>query len=187
METQQLETPGGARLAWARPAVASRREVARGVLRELLVPEFGDVAFEQECAVCGSREHGPLRVVTPAGASVARVSVSVSYAGPVAVVAVAPLGVTEFGIDAETDSPRTRAAIAEALPDSPEPSIQTWTALEAVAKARGIGLRGDWQRADARGFTVEHVTLPVGPGRPDADRWPIVVALAARTRDATPR
>jgi phosphopantetheinyl transferase len=185
VETQQLETPGGARLAWARPRAASRREVARGLLRELLATEFGDVAFEQECAVCGSREHGPLRAIAPAGARVPRVSVS--YAGPVAVVAVAPLGIAEFGIDAEADSPRTRAAIAEALPDSPDPSIRAWTALEAVAKARGTGLRGDWQRADARGFDLEHVTLPAGPGGPDGDRWPIVVALAARTPDATPR
>lgn len=182
METQQLETPGGARLAWARPGVASRREVARGLLRELLSPDFGDVAFAQECAVCGSREHGPLRVSAPAGVRVPRVSVS--YAGPVAIVGVAPLGAAEFGIDAEADSPRTRAAIAEALPDSPDPSIRAWTALEAVAKARGTGLRGDWQRADERGFDLEHVTLPAGPGGPTADRWPIVVALATRTAGA---
>ncbi|WP_282826462.1 hypothetical protein [Gulosibacter sediminis] len=185
METQQLKTPGGARLAWATTAGAPRREIARSLLRGLLAPDFGDIAFTQACAVCGSREHGPLRVIASTRERIPRVSVS--YAAGVAVAAVAPIGVAEFGIDAEADSPRTRAAIAEALPDCPDSSIRAWTALESVAKAKGTGLRGDWQRADTAGYDLEHVTLPTVPDAAETDSWPIVVALCARWTVATRR
>lgn len=153
-----MVAPGGARVAWATVADVPRRTVARRLLRELLAPGFGDVRFEQECPVCGSPEHGPLRAIATNG--LATPLVNVSYAGAVAVAAVAPAGAVEFGIDAEVDSPRTRAAIAEALSGRPDPSIRDWTALEAIAKARGTGLRGDWQHPDAAGFDVTHLPLP---------------------------
>lgn len=153
-----MVAPGGARVAWATVADAPRRAVARALLRDLLAPDFGDVHFEQECPACGSRNHGPLHAIAAGGR--ATPLVGVSYAGTVAVAAVGPVGAVEFGIDAELDSPRTRAAIAEALSDLPDPSIREWTALEAIAKARGTGLRCDWQHPDAAGFDVTHLPLP---------------------------
>ncbi len=128
----------------------------------------------QQCTSCGSTEHGLLRVertASPAGrkapAAPAPPLISVSYAGPLTVVGVAPPGSRRFGIDVEWDTPERQRAAREAL-GAPPPShsadhpLREWTRLEAIAKAHGRGLRGDWARPDATGLTCTELTIEFG-------------------------
>ncbi|MBP1327462.1 hypothetical protein JOF28_002694 [Leucobacter exalbidus] len=177
-----LHAPHGITIAWGK-ALPDRRQASRRMLRSLLRSQLGE-GFEliQQCPACGSAAHGPLRVGLNAAASAAGDMsasgavavprsvpravpcpvplVSVSYAGSLVVVGVAPAGASAFGIDVEVDSPATRAAVTEALGGSGErgassrlgtpgvpgslPQVRDWTRLEAIAKAHGRGLRGDW-------------------------------------------
>ncbi len=134
--------------------------------------QLRDAPLAQRCAACGSATHGQLRLDAP-GAPL----VSVSYAGGYAVTAVAPAGSAEFGIDAEPDTELTRRAVAESLGwgagHRPDRAVAEWTRLEAIAKARGTGLRGDWQHPRADDFEV--VTRALG-----APAYPLIVAVARR-------
>lgn len=172
---------GGIRIAWANTQGTPRRQVSRELLRSLLgensrghsltahdLPATTTPAatFIQECPVCGAEDHGPLRVLVPDAVAPL---VSVSYAGQFAVVACAPAQTRAFGIDAEFNTARTRAAIAESLASIPfdqyssTAAVYTWTRLEAIAKARGTGLRGEWELPDPSGFEfIDHV-LPTTP------------------------
>lgn len=88
--------------------------------------------------------------------------VSISYAGDLALVAVAPISATSFGIDAEVDSSQNRAAAIEALgSESIRDPVAEWTRLEAIAKAKHTGLRGNWQTPDVTGFECYAVNLPI--------------------------
>ncbi|MGO2110895.1 MAG: hypothetical protein ACTH31_04715, partial [Pseudoclavibacter sp.] len=90
--------------------------------------------------------------------------VSVSYAGALAVVGVAPPGTVAFGIDAEPNTDATRHAAAEALGrDVATCEIRDWTTLEAAAKARGFGLRGKWAQRTPESLNVLDLELPSEP------------------------
>lgn len=114
--------------------------------------------FAQQCDTCGSTAHGPLRVHGDAAPLV-----SVSYAGAFVVVGVAPLNATAFGIDAEPDAPGQRAAAVDALREArTSPTLTDWTRIEAAAKARGQGLRGEWHLPDPA-LTCFDLVLPAAP------------------------
>lgn len=144
----------------------SHRTVSRRLLRTELAARLA-LSFElvQHCPACGSDAHGPVRVVlgdpdtlTPPPL------VGVSYSGPLTVVAIAPPGSSAFGIDVEFDSAQTRAAVNEALAASAggqEWVVGDWTRLEAVAKARGRGLRGEWEVQDLGHLDCVDVSLDV--------------------------
>jgi 4'-phosphopantetheinyl transferase len=72
---------------------------------------------------------------------------SVSYAGNLAVVAVAPrtAEVSAIGVDAELDLDRQRdaAGLGGVLGGDREVTVQEWTRVEAALKADGRGLRVD--------------------------------------------
>lgn len=145
-----MQLPRGVVVAWQR-STGDRRSVSRFLLRALLVDRMpGSIDFVQQCARCGSPSHGRLRVRLSDQQSAPHrepaALVSVSYAGDLAVVGVAPPGTACFGLDAESDTARTRGAAAEALGRSAEASrtdlaLRDWTEIEARAKAEGRGLR----------------------------------------------
>lgn len=136
---------GPVRIAWA-DAADDRRATSRRLLTELLssLPkgrETGDDAtadeIVQRCPNCGSAGHGPLRTAS------GRAVVSVSYAGGLAVAAIAAAqDAASLGVDVEVD--RGRSALddlAALFAPQPAPAIRDWTAIEAVVKAAGLGLR----------------------------------------------
>lgn len=139
------------------------------MLRAVLAEQLPDgCALTQQCASCGSTSHGQLRVVVrdASGATAlgAGPLVSVSYAGPLAVVGVAPAGAVAFGIDAEPNTDATRHAIAEAFGRHVATcEVRDWTRLEAAVKARGIGLRGDWAQVDTESLSFFEQELPGEP------------------------
>lgn len=191
-------TPEGVTLVWeiAAPSEsavppkpqdpAARRRMSRRLLRaelDEILP--GGHVLVQQCTSCGSTEHGLLRVertASPAGreapaapAPPAPPLVSVSYAGPLTVVGVAPPGSRRFGIDVEWDTPERQRAAREAFASAPRGAsgapgggadadhpLREWTRLEAIAKAHGRGLRGDWARPDATGLTCTELTIEFG-------------------------
>lgn len=124
----------GATLRWdVLTAGLDRRAAARSLLRR----ELGAaVRFSAVCPQCGG-PHGPLTATLPDGRAPL---VSVAYADPLVVVGVAPRGARAFGIDAELDSPSRRRAVLEAIGSS---ELFDWTRLEAIAKARHLGLGVD--------------------------------------------
>ncbi|UOQ61177.1 4'-phosphopantetheinyl transferase superfamily protein [Leucobacter rhizosphaerae] len=180
-------TPEGVTLVWeiAAPSEsavppkpqdpAARRHMSRRLLRaelDEILP--GGHLLVQQCTSCGSTEHGLLRVERTAShagreapAAPAPPLVSVSYAGSLAVAGIAPPGSRRFGIDVEWDTPERQRAAREALgapaggadPDHP---LHAWTRLEAIAKARGRGLRDGWERPNATGLTCTELTLEFG-------------------------
>ncbi|MGO1853879.1 MAG: 4'-phosphopantetheinyl transferase family protein, partial [Microbacteriaceae bacterium] len=131
---------GPVRVAWARGA--ERRATSRALVAQLLTdtgpPEL-DIARElvQQCPHCGSLEHGPLR--TASGLSV----VSVSYAGDLAVAAIASTAdAVALGVDVEHDrGPEPMTELAALFAPQAPPGIRDWTMIEAVVKADGRGLR----------------------------------------------
>ena len=133
---------GDARIAWtlAREP-GERRGTGRALLRSLV---GSDAEFFAVCAQCGG-PHGPLRVrpgsTGSTGSEDPEPLVSVAYAGPLVVVGTAPRGATAFALDAELDAPSRRRAVREAIGSD---RVLDWTRIEAVLKARGTGLRGDF-------------------------------------------
>ncbi len=99
----------------------------RALLREQVQAEvaasYGEVG--RLCPHCGSTEHGRPRVLGRPD-----VFVSVSYAGPLAVLATAAVPV---GVDVEADGPAP-----EGFAD-----LAAWTRAEAALKLTGEGLRRD--------------------------------------------
>lgn len=141
-------TVAGATISWAVvPERERRRATGRELLRRVLAPSADLV---QVCPACGG-DHGPVRVRI--GGEPGPL-VSVSYAGPLAVVGMAPHGAAAFGIDVELEDEPTRAAVHEATGSA---EVVAWTRREAVAKALGTGLR------EEGGRILTHPGLP--------DRW----------------
>lgn len=156
MSVNLLQTPAGIRIAW-RNITTTKRETARELLQEILAPNFGRVRIQQRCPHCNSSIHGPVRVQTRTGTPPL---ISISYAGDLAFVGIAPLSANAFGIDAEQDNEQTALAVSEALANAgTRASIRYWTRIEALAKARGTGLRGNWQHPDTTGFKFFETSL----------------------------
>ena len=125
-------------IAWRpAPAAALRRDVAWALLRDMLPP---GAQLHNSCARCGG-PHGAVVVEN------APFAASVSYAGGLAVVAVAPLGggVTAIGVDAEADldTPRDAVGLRGVLGGDRDVVLREWTRVEAALKADGRGLRVD--------------------------------------------
>jgi 4'-phosphopantetheinyl transferase len=135
----RLEPSEQRRLAAMDPAAASRFVQSRDLLIRTVdrVVGHSDATLVARCDHCGG-DHGRIHVIG------APVSVSVSYAGPVAIVAVLPDDAgAAVGIDIEeATAPAGRMHELAALfaPDDP-PDLATWTRIEAVLKADGRGLR----------------------------------------------
>lgn len=125
-------------VAWRRvPRAAPRRDIAWALLREML-PAFASLG--NRCSRCGG-PHGAIVVEN------APFAASVSYAGDLAVAAVAPLGddVIAIGLDAESDvdPQRDRVGLRGLLGGDREVPVREWTRVEAALKADGRGLRVD--------------------------------------------
>jgi len=118
--------PRGLRVAWREVHdAASRREVSRGLLSELLP----GAVFVSRCARCGG-DHGRIR------ASGTDAAVSVSYAGGWAAVAIAAAG-TRVGVDIVAAD---AGGLDRVLPGA---DARAWARVEAVLKADGRGLDVD--------------------------------------------
>lgn len=115
------------------------RSLIAGLVGSLFPEATGWTVGTGVCRRCGDR-HGPAEITgVPALASV-------TYAGGVVIVAVAPTQlVGRLGIDAELDAidtTRTRD-LERLLGRSREPVLRRWTRIEAVLKADGRGLLVD--------------------------------------------
>lgn len=132
-----------ARLRALDGARARRFAAGRALLVAALDDLLGagaDLTVTTACERCGG-DHGPVRHP--------RAAISISYAGELVVVAVAPAGnsgdaAAAVGVDIERDDPVTRRRIAEAaalLPAGAPPTLAHWTRVEAVLKADGRGMR----------------------------------------------
>lgn len=169
---ERFETASGVMVRWEmRHSGEDRRAASRRLLHQELQAQLG-MQFElvQQCVACGSSEHGALRVEVAETAETAETSravnsptppplISVSYAGLLTVVAIAPPRSRALGIDVEYDTSDRCAAVQEALgpaTDGTARSVREWTRLEAIAKARGRGLRGDWERGDWQRADPQH-------------------------------
>jgi 4'-phosphopantetheinyl transferase len=128
-----------ARFEGLRGADAERFLVGRALVADLvegLTP--GDVGLETQCPTCGASDHGMLRATSGA------VAVSVSYAVDAVAVAVASsTAARSVGIDIEQSRPGPMTDLARLFAPAPPPTIDEWTAIEAVVKADGRGLRID--------------------------------------------
>ncbi|MDX2375964.1 hypothetical protein M4I32_04030 [Microbacterium sp. LRZ72] len=140
---------------------AARRPTAERLLRRLAgAGATADVT--RDCPRCGEGDHGAPRLVG------APVRCSISHAGDVTVVAVAPSGrCGAIGIDAELSTPGVRdpAGLARALGTTGSADLARWTRVEAALKARGSGLALDPRcvRLHRRlGRTLALVTPPEG-------------------------
>lgn len=125
-------------VAWRRvPRGAPRRDTAWALLHEMLP---AGALLGNRCSRCGG-PHGAIVVEN------APFAASVSYAGDLAVAAVAPLGdgVIAIGVDAEpdVDPQRDRAGLRGVLGGDREVPVREWTRVEAALKADGRGLRVD--------------------------------------------
>lgn len=164
-----MRAPFGARLAWR--ALASdedRRTVAHALLTSLLAPtEPQSVRIIRQCPACGSGAHGaPIARLPGTSTSTGEPAplISISYTTGLVAVGVAPAGTEAFGIDIELDDGATRARVTAAL--GARTTLDTWTRLEAVAKARRTGLRDAY--ADVTFVTHDDGTWRVRPGPADA-------------------
>lgn len=190
----------GTRIAWGYSRNrAGRRNLGRALLQELLP---AGTALTQVCPVCGG-PHGP--VMTDVDGT-AGPFVSISYAGSLAVVGVAPEGSAGIGLDVEVNSASRQAAVREALSDV-DAHVSQWTRTEASLKSRGTGLHGryrgiefipeaievegarGWRAKPSAEWTEQHgtledihgfdLTLPQKPGSSD-DSPEILLSVALR-------
>lgn len=138
----------------ARRGNPARYTTAHALLRTAVAERVGgtaqDVVFERTCATCGSHRHGK-----PTVAGHPDLSVSLSYAGGLAVVALSRAG--EVGVDIEvvddsdfegfnvvTLDPSEAPALDRLAPDElGRARAQVWARKEAVLKASGHGLAVD--------------------------------------------
>ncbi len=151
-----VDPADAARLAATLPAsergVSATREVARAIARSLVGEMLGcdpaAVPIVRTCEHCGHAEHGRPRIAGGA------VSLSLSHAGAVALVALVP-GDRRIGVDVEVVARRPRldalaarvlsahehAAWLQLPADEQLPAfLRAWTAREAVLKATGVGV-----------------------------------------------
>ena len=138
----------------ARRGNPARYTTAHALLRAAVAQRVGDtpraVAFDRTCATCGSHRHGKPTVVGHPD-----LSVSLSYAGELAVVALSRAG--EVGVDVEVvDDSDFEGFDVVTLDPSEAPALedltggelararaQVWSRKEAVLKASGHGLAVD--------------------------------------------
>lgn len=179
-------------IAWRTiPDGSPRRDTAWALLTDLLP---AGASLTNPCPRCGG-PHGPVRVT---GADAAA---SVSYAGDLAVVAIADSSaVTALGLDAElaTDPPRDAAGL-EGLLGAGAASIRAWTRVEAALKADGRGLRVEpatvvvdetaegWRAAVPGGGTFEGRDAEGPPGVLVSVAWRGVTAGRAAVPDRARR
>ncbi|MBB2975047.1 4'-phosphopantetheinyl transferase [Microbacterium endophyticum] len=170
------------RVAWGpAPDRLGRRDAAWSLLRGLV----GDAAhISTGCARCGG-DHGPVRI------SGAALRASVSYAGGLALVAVADSrSIAAIGIDAEaTDDPvRSREGYARALGRT-SATVTDWVRVESALKADGRGLRVDPRSVEITGNTKAWTA--VIPGSTAFRGWDlsgpsgVAIALAVQARFVT--
>jgi 4'-phosphopantetheinyl transferase len=144
----------GERERAARRGNPARYTTAHALLRTAVAARIGGTAqavtFERTCATCGSHRHGK-----PTVAGHHDLSVSLSYAGGLAVVALSRAG--EVGVDVEVvDDSDFEGFNAVTLDPSESPALdalsgdrlararaQVWARKEAVLKASGHGLAVD--------------------------------------------
>lgn len=141
-------------------AHAQRFLVGRALLAGLLAHLApGDVRLTTRCATCGADDHGALRAACGAAASV-------SYGAGHVVAAVASAG-RRLGVDVEAErAPGGMPDLAALFAPGSAPTLADWTAIEAVLKADGRGLRVSPDRvvlSDARGDTLPGGRLAVVP------------------------
>ncbi|MCT9821052.1 chemotaxis protein CheY [Microbacterium sp. W1N] len=177
----------GVLLAWAPvPDGTARRETSRALLRGLLAQTgHPDAVIAQRCGRCGSDGHGALTVAGAAWRA------SASYAGGLAVVAVAPAtGIAALGIDAEPvdDAVRDAAGWQGVVTGG----LTQWVRVEAALKADGRGLAVAPQTvrvtAHADGWTARvpgsaHTYAGWEPAAPAG----LVVSVAVREEAAAAR
>lgn len=136
---------------------------APGERGEELHPQRPEVTFTQECTRCAG-PHGPLRVDI-AGSAGPRVSVA--YSGRLVVVGVAPDDSSEFGLDVELDTALRRRSVFEStgVEVTGIDGLTSVTRVDAVLKARGVGLRDDYAHTEFEALPID------GPaeGRSGAD------------------
>ncbi|TFB93835.1 4'-phosphopantetheinyl transferase superfamily protein [Cryobacterium luteum] len=143
---------------------SDRLRLAAAVARACAV-DLATITIEQRCERCGG-PHGRPRVLTPPGTFV-----SLSRAGPIAVVAVSLVG--PIGVDIETVSAVSRAGFDDvAFNDAERATLASlpaanrdharaihWTAKEALLKLSGEGLT-----VDPRELTVGFDSGATGSG-----------------------
>jgi 4'-phosphopantetheinyl transferase len=163
------------RIAWAPvPAGTPRRAVAWDLVRELIP----GARLTNPCPRCGGA-HGAVRVH---GADAVA---SVSYAGGLAVVAVAS-GAEAIGVDAERSD--REPGVGRVL--RPGATVRDWVRVEAVLKADGRGVRVDPSLVDIR-FSADARTARVADRDveyevTDVGGPPGVVVSVARRRSPLP-
>lgn len=136
---------GPVRIAWAsvdEPGRAPETGRPRAAGRMLLTALLSDLGLRgerltQRCSHCGAVDHGAL--ATASGHAV----VSVSYAeGLVVAAAALRTDAAAIGVDVERESGSGRMVdLAALFAPLPPPTTAEWTAIEAVVKADGRGLR----------------------------------------------
>jgi 4'-phosphopantetheinyl transferase len=154
------------------------------------------------CPRCGSPDHGPPRVMSPA----TELTFSLSHAGRRWMLAVAPGA--PIGIDVECDSGRDLAAVVRHVLSDAERSdfdalaeererrlflLRAWTRKEAVCKALGIGLAAELMTLEVHPREPGPVEVTFGIGAADAPAWTVTelsgdedeVAAFARPRGRT--
>jgi 4'-phosphopantetheinyl transferase len=123
-------------------ATHSGRPLLRELVAELTGVDAGSVRIEARCPDCGG-PHGRPVVMAPDAAR--RIHVSLSHVGSTLVAAASvdrSVGVDAEPADALADRSRA-ASIRNALGRTDGDALLLWTAVEAVLKADGRGLRVD--------------------------------------------
>ena len=135
----------GVRVAWQTvPSEGDRREIADSLVARIAgalldarpdASHGAPVTVGRRCQRCGAADHGrPVVVGAP-------VLASVSYAGDLAVVAVAEASrVLALGIDAEQTERGHAENLRGVIAPGRTTSLRRWTRVEAVLKADGRGL-----------------------------------------------
>jgi 4'-phosphopantetheinyl transferase len=134
------------------------------------------------CPRCGSADHGPPRVVSPA----TELTFSLSHSGRRWMLALAPGA--PVGIDVEQDAGRDlAAAVRQVLSDAERVDfdalagererrlflLRAWTRKEAVCKAMGIGLAADVRTLDVHPGETGPVDVSFGADASAAPAWTV--------------
>jgi 4'-phosphopantetheinyl transferase len=152
----------------ARRGNPARYTTAHALLRAAVAERVGGtpraVAFDRTCATCGSHRHGKPTVVGHP-----ELSVSLSYAGELAVVALSRAG--EVGVDVEVvDDSDFEGFNVVTLDPSEVPALEDLTGTElALARARVWSRKEAVLKASGHGLAVDPRQVVVsGPEEPAA-------------------
>lgn len=193
---EQLDAPtrdAAARLV--RPDDRARSVIAHSLARRVVAASTGRdpsaLTLARHCAGCGGTDHGK-----PSFVGDGLPAISLSHAGPLAVVAVGTAG-TEIGVDVElpgrggweqirrhtfTDA-EWDASASSADPDGAR--LMLWAIKEAAAKATGYGLELGLQRVDVgkylptAGGAWQQATITGEPGQPLVGQQLAIATLRA--------